>query len=100
MYCPSAAVLEHCWVLQRALYLMLLRGEREAAVGCGVWCSSLWWHHLKAGKEEVQLLCLRSVTVSSTGVSLVFGELLDPLLHLSAVVAVQVVLDLPPIVRM
>ncbi|KAK3555884.1 hypothetical protein QTP86_029806 [Hemibagrus guttatus] len=56
--------------LQCAPDLMLLPCEGEANVDHGLYCSCLLWLHIKVGKEEVQLLCQCSVTISSSKVSL------------------------------
>ncbi|KAK3557032.1 hypothetical protein QTP70_024244, partial [Hemibagrus guttatus] len=54
---------------QHASDLMLLRCEGEAAVDHGLYCSYLRWLHIKAGKEEVQLLRQCGITNSSSEVS-------------------------------
>ncbi|XP_042202632.1 uncharacterized protein LOC121852802, partial [Callorhinchus milii] len=50
------------------------------------------------GEEEVQLLCQSVVTISSSAVGPVVGEVLDSLPHLPAVVTVQAFLNSPPVV--
>ncbi|KAK3574603.1 hypothetical protein QTP86_011466, partial [Hemibagrus guttatus] len=49
---------------QRTLDLMLLHCG-EAAVDHGLYCSCLRELHIKAGKEEVQLLCQCGITISN-----------------------------------
>ncbi|KAK3556408.1 hypothetical protein QTP70_008098 [Hemibagrus guttatus] len=53
---------------QRTLDLMLLHCG-EAAVDHGLYCSCLRELHIKAGKEEVQLLCQCGITISNFEVS-------------------------------
>ncbi len=80
--------------------LILLHCEGEVAVGCRMMFGCVWLLHLKASKVVVQLLCQGGVTFCCAEVSPVVGEMLDSLPHLPAVVAVQVVLDPPPIIQL
>ena len=81
-------------------HLVLLYREDDVAVGCWMWRCCIWWFCLETGEEVVQLLRQRDITFSSPWVGLVVGNFLDSLLYLPGVVAVQVVLDPPPVIRL
>lgn len=67
--------------------------EGEAALDHGVGCGCIWWFHLKAGKEDVQLPCQRGLTLSSSRGRPVVGVMLDSLPHLPAIIALQMFLN-------
>lgn len=71
-YTSSDAIGSSClpWVhsLQCASHLMLYEGE--AAVDRGMWYGCLGWFHLEGGKENVQFLCQRGITISNSKVDL------------------------------
>ena len=85
---------------QRTPHLMLLYHEDGVPVGCWMWSGCLWWLNLKTGKEVVQLFCQWGIIFSSPEAGPVVGDVLDTLPHLPAVVAVQMVLDPPPVVQL
>ncbi|XP_026034266.1 interferon-induced very large GTPase 1-like [Astatotilapia calliptera] len=61
--------------LQHAPHLVLFQGEGGAAMG-GVlllWLQYLRYHGLKAGEEDIQLLCQLQVTVRSSEIDLIVG---------------------------
>ena len=75
-----------------------MHSHREGGAIPGCWwrrgCS--WWFSLKAGEEEVDFFCQRSVALSSSNAGSVVGEVLDCHPCLPAVVAVTVFVNPPP----